>query len=365
MLQNDWRRYGILEKNPRVVLEQGRWGNTLLHWAAVRSSPEFCKVLLEFDPTRESLHLRNVGGNSPLLDACFHSNLDTARFLLEIHPGGIYEMDIDGYNCLHLLLSASNFDDCERLIEFVESLLKNAEWLISAPTRDGNRNLPLHVAFKEGNSLCVLQFLYNIWPEVIYMANSRGLTPLAEAMLSDGYENDEQQDAVISFFQDQLAIVDEARNDTTPDERGQLPIHRAMLNVDLPLGTVKLMINPRNVLVADRLGQTPLHIACQHCTFNIIYCLVGAHPRRTLLIPDSSGDLPLHVACRYGYGRFSVVKWILGRAASGVSVENDNGKLPVEMLLYEADCDRNSLEYVQAVYALIRAHPESVTCFLA
>jgi ankyrin repeat protein len=374
----------ILENNSRVVLEQDENRESLLHHAidyGFRSSLEYCRVLLEFDPTRESLQLRNFDGDLPFHLACSRSNLEMARYLVEIHPGGINETDIDGCNCLHILLGAPkfSFQGSERLIELMGFLLKNAPGLISAAARNGN--LPLHVACRGGHGLCVIQFLYNACPEAINMGNSRGDTPLNEAIytagsrgsldeayFSDGFEDDEQ-DPVISFLRNQLAIVNEARNVTTPDERGQgqLPIHRAMLNVNLPVGTLKLMIdaNPQSVLIADRLGQIPLHIACQHCAIDIIKCLVGAH-QDTLLIPDSSGDLPLHITCLYG--RLGVVEWILDGAVSGVSVENNQGKLPIEMLLYEANCDRKSrksLEYVQAVHALIRAHPESVSHLIA
>jgi hypothetical protein len=54
----------ILEKNPRVVLEQDTEcpGYTLLHKAAVDPSPEYCRVLLEFDRTGETLRMCDVNG---------------------------------------------------------------------------------------------------------------------------------------------------------------------------------------------------------------------------------------------------------------------------------------------------------------
>jgi ankyrin len=301
----------------------------------------------------------------PLHCACEIGNIGTALYLAQIHPESINMTDDNERNCLHILLtyrSADRFFDFVEfsagVIKFFGFLLSKAPELIFSTTRNGD--LPLHLVCKGGHILSVTEFVYNTYPEAIYRRNNAGNTPLYEAQASYMYDFGEQ-DSVILFLECQLSRVNEAENYRTPDIRGRLHIHRAMFNVNLPVGTLKLMIrvNPDSALIADGLGQTPLHIACQHCNMDVIKYLVDAH-QHTLLIPDSSGDLPLHIACRYG--RFDVIELILDRAAGGgVSVENDNGKLPIEMLLYEATCDRNSLEYVQAVYALLRAHPESVT----
>lgn len=94
----------ILEKNPGMVLEQDARGNTLLHRAAFSdSSLEYCRVLLEVDPTHESLQLRNVRGKLPFREACIAGNLETARYLLVLHPDSTNLINIYGCNCLHLL----------------------------------------------------------------------------------------------------------------------------------------------------------------------------------------------------------------------------------------------------------------------
>ena len=55
-----------------------------------------------------------------------------------------------------------------------------------------------------------------------------------------------------------------------------------------------------------------------------------------------------------------MVKYLLGRGAPLVSELNDDGKLPIH-LLWESDrVDRNSVEYVEAVWRLLLAHPETV-----
>jgi hypothetical protein len=140
-----------------------------------------------------------------------------------------------------------------------------------------------------------------------------------------------------------------------------------MLNVNLPVGTIKLMIdaNPQSVLAADEFGQTALHIACRHrCIdgINVIKLLFNAD-KDILLTPDASGELPLHIACRSG--KCDLVQWILERTGAGLSVQNNEGMMPIQKLLHNANCNRNSLEWVQAVYALLlRAHPEALVDLL-
>ncbi|KAL3791769.1 hypothetical protein ACHAWO_012977 [Cyclotella atomus] len=49
-----------VETNPLVVLEQSSFGSTLLHIAAIYcTSPEYYRMLLEFDPNHESLRMTN------------------------------------------------------------------------------------------------------------------------------------------------------------------------------------------------------------------------------------------------------------------------------------------------------------------
>ena len=41
----------------------------------------------------------------------------------------------------------------------------------------------------------------------------------------------------------------------------------------------------------------------------------------------------------------------------GVSVKDAYNKLPIQVLLFEADCDRDSLDFVEAVGRLLYANP--------
>jgi hypothetical protein len=58
------------------------------------------------------------------------------------------------------------------------------------------------------------------------------------------------------------------------------------------------------------------------------------------------------------------MSYILGTSKRQLTELNNEGKLPIELLLYQAVCNRDRLEYVQAVNKLLRANPESLTHLL-
>ena len=64
-------------------------------------------------------------------------------------------------------------------------------------------------------------------------------------------------------------------------------------------------------------------------------------------VGDTRGNLPLHIACLGG--NCNVINYILEKSDHGVSMKNADMKLPIELLLFDSECDRNSLDYVEAI----------------
>ena len=122
------------------------------------------------------------------------------------------------------------------------------------------------------------------------------------------------------------------------------------------LGTIKLMVkaNPAIVNAADKRGYTPLNIVLDrgfnHIAKNLIKVDVEC-----LSKSDSRGNFLLHHACRAG--NCNIVDFILETSKYGASVRNSEGKLPIQLLMYDADCDRDSIEYVSAIHCLLLAYP--------
>ena len=182
--------------------------------------------------------------------------------------------------------------------------------------KDDDGDTPLGALCRWGHAFSVMKYLYNVHPEAMYVRNNDGNTPSGVAL---------DEFASGNRVQNQLLFFVEAAQQKLPGGHGQLPVHRAILNEEIPFGTIKLLMSAKieSLRHADFHGNTPLHIAC-------------------------------------GGGKCDVVTWILERAGAALSVQSDEGKTPMQMLLYHAECDRGNIEYVQAVYALLRADPEAV-----
>mmetsp|Transcript_13253 Transcript_13253/g.21752 ORF Transcript_13253/g.21752 Transcript_13253/m.21752 type:complete len:177 (-) Transcript_13253:147-677(-) len=148
---------------------------------------------------------------------------------------------------------------------------------------------------------------------------------------------------------------------TTPDDNGQLPLHRALQN-NVRLGSIKMLVkgNPNALQSRDNSGATPLHVACQHHdSTKIIDYLIGLDTT-TLDAVDRDGNTALHYACRSA--KYGTIALLLGKYdAVSVSKRNAQNKLPVE-LLWESNAveDRESIEYTESVFQLLKTYPETV-----
>ena len=59
------------------------------------------------------------------------------------------------------------------------------------------------------------------------------------------------------------------------------------------------------------------------------------------------------------------MNFILENPPSGVSLPNEEGKLPISLLLSNPTCDRDDLKYIDVVYSLIRENPEDSVSILS
>jgi ankyrin repeat protein len=148
---------------------------------------------------------------------------------------------------------------------------------------------------------------------------------------------------------------------TTPDENGQLPLHRALCD-NATLGSIKLLVkgNPSAVSNLDRSFALPLHVACQyHDSTAVVQYLIGL-VEVALIAMDREGNSPLHYACR-GAKHNTIALLLETYGAVSVSKRNARNKLPIYLLL-ESDgvSDRESIEYTDSIYRLIRAYPETL-----
>eukprot|EP00956_Cyclotella_meneghiniana_P033584 scaffold97323_cov40-Cyclotella_meneghiniana.AAC.7 len=332
--------------DPSVVSERDEGGGTLLHYAAMERSSESCRVIHEQNDTL--VKTQNRHGWLPVHCACLHGNLASTKYLLEVYPVSIHIPTIYEEYPLHVLATCHR-GPIENRQKLLTHLLKHDIGAVSTPDYAGK--LPLHYA-SDTKALAFVKLLFDAHPDGIFVEDIEGKAPIDIAR--DHYHAD-----VEYFFKSQFEFYLQTQEDRDPDFNGQLPIHRVlqMKSENVSLGTIKLIVeaNPASIAVADIHGCIPLHLACQFGHFDIVKYLAD-EDRNSLTTLDSGGNLPLHHACLAG--KPDIISYILNMTDHdhGVTVRNNAGKLPIQILLFDAICDRD-LQYVDAVDSLFRANP--------
>eukprot|EP00956_Cyclotella_meneghiniana_P033272 scaffold94875_cov37-Cyclotella_meneghiniana.AAC.2 len=332
-----------IQIDPGVVSERSEGGGTLLNFAAIERSSEFCRVIHDQDDTLVKTQNRN--GWLPLHNACRNGNVNAAKYLYSVYPESSNIPSNQGWYPLHLLANCRGSNENKQ--EFLLFLLKHNKGAVSTPTHDGD--LPLHIACAI-QELAFVKLLFDVHPDGIFLRKEDGSTPVDIARFFN------KADAV-HFIETQIEFHRQAQEDQERDKNGKLPIHRVlqMQSENVSLGTIKLMVGAHHasITVADIHGCIPLHYACRLGDLNIVKYLVNSD-NNSLATLDSRGNLPLHHACLTG--KPDIINFILNTTNHGVAVRNHDGKLPIQILLFHAICDRN-LQYVDAVDSLFRANP--------
>jgi len=276
--------------------------------------------------------------------------------------------DQEGYFPLHR--AASNCKgEAGEIIRFLLSRDSAGASMVTATNANAFRplGLPLHVAGFYFN-LDAVQLLFDVHPEAICINDGMGRTPLditrqsiARGMFRERGRGGAYE--VLWFLEAQMAYVRQAQDIIamqTTDDNNRLPLHHALFN-NASLGAIKLLVkgNPLAVQVSDRQRMLPLHIACELSTVEVVKFLVELKDFG-LDHCDVKKDSPLHYACRGG--NCGTVKYLLERSASQVSERNVGNKLPIHLLCESGTdkVDRESPEFVETIWHLLKAHPETV-----
>jgi ankyrin repeat protein len=349
----------LIERYPESVRHAIRDGNLPIHFAAAWQSPEFCRILIEAYPGSERM-TGNLG-ILPFHRACCYGTVATAKYLYQLYSESINVADIDGYYPIHSTIDGIHYrkDEPEAATEILQFLLDCDP---NVALQKADNKLPLcWVCYKTNNNylrslnahLKVLKMLYGAYPEAIESSESEVTSNVGEFCAE-----------VKSFINTQLTYARQARDSTlmaTRDQNGQLPLHKALCENAI-IGSIKLLVkgNPSAVQTPDSDGALPLHLACLHdddaC---IVEYLINLDPT-SLCAVDGEGNTALHYACRGA--KYETIALLLGKYGGvSVSKRNRNNQLPID-LLYESEAvgNRESIEYTESIFRLVRAYPDTV-----
>ena len=347
----------LLERNPESVRHATREGKLPIHAAAGKQSPEFCRILIEAYPGSE--RISDDAGSLPLHFACVSNTVTTAKYLYQLYPESITVAT--RYGCpIHFVIFGVKLrtNDPANAIDMVQFLLNCNPDVVS---QELHGKLPLYwTCFRAINEdtptklnayLKILQILYDIHPGAIERDEiTSGLGDVPQEIR-----------AFISTHRTYARQASDLRQMNTPDENGQLPLHRALCD-NVRLGSIKLLVkgNPCGIRCYDKRGTTPLHVACQHHeTPGVVEYLINLDPT-SLRAKDFDDNTLLHYACRSA--KHKAIALLLDRyGAVSVSKENVHNQIPIDLLFKSvAVSDREGIEYTESIFRLIRAYPDTI-----
>ncbi len=350
----------LIESYPEAVRHADSVGSIPIHYACLRRSPEFCRVLIDAYPGSEQI--TDDEGELPLHLACAQWAFENVKFLYYLFPEAIHHTTSHGYFPIHTAIMGRDInhgDTAPAAVEIVKFLL-DCDPKVKFQCCDGIRLLDFacDTGLDHSNNLqrvCaaveIVKAVYDAHPEAI--CDNRIVSRMHNSYLRTQ-----------AFIHGELRYACQAKDHrlmTTPDMSGRLPLHTAIHN-NASLGSIKLLAKgyPAGVKVADNGGALPLHVACMHHdSTDVIQYLVGLDPS-TLEAVDRDGDTALHFLCQDA--KYDIITLFLEKyGAVSVSKRNTDKKLPID-LLWESNAvvDRESIEYTESMYRLLRANPEMI-----
>ena len=342
----------LIEKHPEAVRHMDSEGRLPIHIASRWRSPEFCRVLIETYPGSE--RMSDAEGRLPLHCACAKNSVATVKYLYNLFPDAINHAATNGRHPVHAaILDTELKDDPAATVKIVQFLLDcdpdqklkqyRGRSLLRCACRRGYSNSNIKTAIQ------VIKILFDTSPEAI-----------EHRKIATNINRYHQQ--VKAFIKRELVYARQAKDRrlmTTPDDEGQLRLHRALQN-SVRLGSIKLLVkgNPAAAQSPDNSGALPLHVACEHHDSAIVVGYLLSLDKAALKAVDRQLNTALHYACR-GAKHDTIAMMLEKYDAASVSKRNANGKLPID-LLWESNAveDRESVEYTGSVFQLVRAYPE-------
>lgn len=90
---------------------------------------------------------------------------------------------------------------------------------------------------------------------------------------------------------------------------------------------------------------------------------VGDQYNGALSLSDNKGNFPLHFGC-LGFVNCDAVMLLLENKTPAVSERDDDGNLPIQLLLCdkanEKHVDQENPQFVEAIWWLLTAYPETI-----
>jgi ankyrin repeat protein len=219
------------------------------------------------------------------------SEFESFRYLAELRPEAMKERTGCGDLPIHLMLSP---DACSRPI--VEA---GVPWIQRALELTSLGESLLHAATRwDAPSLDTVTFLLELDGRIADVRSKDGSLPL-HIYADDVVEAEDWTEG--SLYYVRVLVEHRPESLLERDDKGRLPLHRAVASWSPSLGAVEYLVGKRPETLAERdhKRSLPLHAAVDHFTvayaLEVVQFLVEQRPQ-SLQERDNEGNLPLHLA---------------------------------------------------------------------
>lgn len=282
----------ILQEHPHVARHTDVDDQTPLHVAAARGNNAplaIIQSLVEAWPAGVRAVTSEM--DTPLHLACTRqASYAILHYLVEQDPKTVCMHNRRNERPLHLLVRGAGTSSLQSVQLLVDKGLK------ALATKNRARDTPLHVACSRRH-LCaqLIKLLLAAYPEAAAIPNAKGDFPLH--CVAQGAS----QQGLSAIWDLLVKAFPEAVYST--NVYGQTPVHIASTQTHHPLTDAAAMYtlwqsHPAVLLMQDKRGNTPLHVACQTGASSEILRLLALAEPKALRKRNSAGDTPVHVLCQ-------------------------------------------------------------------
>ena len=333
--------------------------NTALHIAVSSDDKKVEKIQCLLESNKCCPNIKNKDGSTPLHTACHLKHVGSLKVLLECSRCDPNVQNVKGDTALHIVCRIKD-SECKFLQVLlyapgVDTSIKNKAGILPLKEVDEDGCPPLHNACQYGNS-ALAESLLAKGADVLRRSKAgnapihiacmnrhlKCLKVLLDCSRCDANQRNADGERALDIlckmgkFEDRhvefLRVlvrcdINQARS------TGVTPLHIACKNSNVHVIQLLLKENCNYVNVLDNHGDTPLHIAVESVkrTVEMVKCLLEIHTCNPNL-KNKLGYTPLHVACRLN--NMEVIDMLIANKRCDVNIQNDNGNTALHIAAY-------------------------------
>jgi ankyrin repeat protein len=128
---------------------------------------------------------------------------------------------------------------------------------------------------------------------------------------------------------------------------GAYPLHMAVSS-GAPLGVIEMLIKDADdvVLMTNKYGETPLHLALMQHDSEVVQVLIGCGPDALRIRDMKHGNLPIHTAAVAGLS-VHVAKYLIETWPESIHEKNADGLTPLDIAAKNTNCSEEVLRLLE------------------